>query len=177
MKRFASLCAAMGICSWALALGVLTIVWGGGSVWTLLHIDWSSSLPVVVGLWVVGAAQLAACALIRLFGALGLASSRDDLGAVRRALLHLMLGHPRFGISAQTPMDDIGLSVRYMPAGGIRCRNKCAPFSPGDFRGVSASDFGGVDFMCADGDLLVFTTVNAKKAYIKAMSRKRRSRR
>lgn len=176
VERVADFCAVTGSCSWALllALVALSVTWENGMARISLLVGLPSPFPVMAGLAVTGAALFAVCALIRLLNALGLARSRDDLGAVRRTLLHMMLSRPRFGVSPQTPMNSVGLTVRHMVAGGVKCRSRSVPFTPEDFFGVRAADFGGVDLVCVGGDLLVFPTVEAKKGYMKAINRKRR---
>lgn len=175
MGRAASLCAVMGICLWALALTLilLPMSWGDGAMRISSQVGLPSPSSTVVGLATAGVILIVACVVIRLLGALGFVSSLDGLGVVRRTVLDVMLGRPRFGISRQTLMSDIGLSVRHMPTGGIRCRNRSVPFMPNDFQGVTAEDFGGIDIICAKGDLWVFPSIEAKKTYMKSMTKRK----
>ena len=169
---------------------LFSCLWAGAVMLVVLSDDWiigedlarpaaylSASNSLTAGLIVSGLVALAACVALRVLDSFDLAASRDDLGGVKRALLRVMLERARFGISSQTPLESVGLSVRYLYSGagvgGVRCRNRCAPFKLEDFRGVAAADFGGIDFICIDGDLLVFFSIDAKKGFIKAMSKKK----
>lgn len=177
--RAADCCAALSACSWsaALALALLSATWGGAKGFGLPGIPWSMHCPFILGLVVAGALLLAGSFALRALDSLGVVSSRDDLGSVKRAALNMMLAHPRFGISRETPMEGVGLSVRYLSRGagrgGARCRNRCAPYMPEDLRGCSAADFGGIDLMCVGGDLLVFFTVDAKRGFMRAMNKRK----
>ena len=181
IRRAADGCAVLFLCLWAgaVALVVLSDDWGIGEDLARPVAYLLASNSLTAGLMVSSLVALTACVALRILDSFDLAVSRDKLGGVKRALLRVMLERSRFGISPQTPLESVGLSVHHLYSGagvgGVRCRNRCAPFMPEDLKGVAAADFGGIDFICIGGDLLVFFSVDAKKGFIKATSKKKGS--
>lgn len=179
MGRGANCCAVLSVCFCAagVAFAVCSNIWGrqkavafaGTHLWALDHLIWCSA-----GLALT---FFGLCAALHVLDCAGVFAIRDDIGSVKRSLLRLMVERARFGISLQTPLKSVGVNIHYLFSGagmgGVRCRNGRVPFVADDLRGLEASYFGGVDCICIGGDLLIFFTNEAKRGFIKEMSKKR----
>ena len=130
----------------------------------------------IVPLMGVGAALAVLAIAFQLVARFGGFSKHDDLGAVKRGVLAVMLGQSKYGISERTPMNRVALNAEYLfrgaGVGAIRCWNGSVPFMPHDFVGCNAAEFGGEDFMVVGGELYVFSTVEAKRRFIEAQGAK-----
>ena len=130
----------------------------------------------VVPLMIAGAVMLVAALVVFVASRILGKPKHDMRAAVKKAALSAMLKCPRMGISENTLLADVKLKCEYVPrtgGGAIQCYCVNNPFIPQDFAQSKAANFAALDCIVAEGRLLVFFDVEAKRKWMETKNRKR----
>lgn len=127
-------------------------------------------------LMLAGAVMLIAALAVLLASRIMGKPKHDMRAAVKKAVLSAMLKCPRMGISESTLLANVKLKCEYVPKTGgraIQCYCVNNPFIPQDFSDFKAADFAAIDCIVAEGRLLVFYDIEAKRKWMESKNRKR----
>lgn len=166
----------LSVCSFLLGAGIYLTngrLMFGNEVVSARTIDLTAWIePLMIAGAVMLIAALAVLIASRIMGK----PKHDMRAAVKKAVLSAMLKCPRMGISESTLLANVKLKCEYVPKTGgkaIQCYCVNNPFIPQDFSDFKAPDFAAIDCIVAEGRLLVFYDIEAKRKWMELRNRKR----